>query len=147
MILVIVHHADAVSPDVDSRRPLSALGRHQADQLAERLKASGMAPAAIWHSGKLRSRETAEAFLRHCNPFAEFRMIRGLSPDDPPEFLRDALIGETRDVLVVGHMPGIREVGHLLVPAAAPVPLHGMVVLEHHLDPERWVELWRAASD
>jgi phosphohistidine phosphatase len=147
MTLVLVHHADAVGPDVDSRRPLSISGRHQADQLAGRLKASGIVPAAIWHSGKLRARETAEAFLRQCNPFAEFRMVRGLAPDDPPEFLRDSLMGEPRDVLVVGHMPGIREVGHLLAPASAPLPLHGLIALQHQPEPPRWVELWRLTPD
>ena len=80
-----VHHADAVGPDVDPQRPLSpTLGRTQAAALAERVKAAGFKPASIWHSGKLRARQTAESFLQACNPFAEFRMVRGLRPDDPP---------------------------------------------------------------
>lgn len=145
MILVLVHHADAVGPEVDSRRPLSDTGHRQADQLAERLKASGTVPAAIWHSGKLRARQTAEAFFRQCNPFAEFRMVRGLAPDDPPELLRDSLLGETRDVLVVGHMPGIRDVAHLLAPQSAPLSLHGLLVLQHQPESGGWVELWRDA--
>ena len=80
-VVYLVHHADAVMPDVDSRRPLSNVGRFQADRLAERARASGCAPEAIFHSGKLRSRQTAEAFLRLCAPLATFKMIRGLAPD------------------------------------------------------------------
>src|SRR6476660_9017266 len=104
MRLYLVHHADAVGPHVDPQRPLSALGRRQADDLAARAQARGVQPAAIWHSGKLRARQTAEAFLRACSPSAEFKMIRGLLPDDPPAFVRDQLTGESRDVLLAGHM-------------------------------------------
>src|SRR5438093_13777823 len=105
MTVILAHHADAVGPGVDPQRPLSATGRAQAEWLAEQARAAAFAPAAIWHSGKLRARQTAEAFYRLCNPFAEFKMVRGLLPDDPPEIIRDVLIGEERDILLVGHMP------------------------------------------
>jgi phosphohistidine phosphatase len=130
MRVLLVHHADAVGPDVDPQRPLSALGRRQADEMAKAAAAIGFAPAAIWHSGKLRSRETAEAFLRACAPFAQFKMIRGLQPDDPPEWLRDELAAEVRDVLLVGHMPNIARLTALLSGGAASMPLHGTIGFE-----------------
>jgi phosphohistidine phosphatase len=74
MKAILVHHAEAVGPEVDPQRPLSARGRDQAERLAEGLQARGVVPAAIWHSGKLRSKQTAEAFLRR-SPFADFRMV------------------------------------------------------------------------
>jgi phosphohistidine phosphatase len=143
MLLALVHHADAVGPDVDPQRPLSSLGLEQADRLAARAKAAKFSPATIWHSGKLRGRQTAEAFLRACNPFAEFRMVRGLRPDDPPEIIRDALRGETRDLLAVGHMPHIAALLPMLVSDAAPFPPHGLVILET-TDGVSWKETWRA---
>ena len=60
---------------------------------------------AVWHSGKLRARQTAEALWRACNPLAEFAAIRGLQPDDPPNEIITLLAGETRDVMLVGHLP------------------------------------------
>jgi len=141
-----VHHADAVGPDVDSQRPLSAVGRFQADQLAERARDRGVHPETIWHSGKLRARQTAEPFLRACNPFADFRMVRGLRPEDPIEWMRDELAAETRDVLLVGHMPNIADLAHAMSPASARFPLHGLVLFER--DAERgWTELFRIAVD
>lgn len=134
MRVLLVHHADAVGPAVDPQRPLSELGRRQAEGLADRAKAEGFAPAAIWHSGKLRSRQTAEAFLRACAPFAEFRMIRGLRPDDPAEWLRDELAAEERDVLLAGHMPHIGRLAALLSGGAATVPLNGYVGFERQAD-------------
>jgi phosphohistidine phosphatase len=142
MRLALVHHADAVGPDVDPQRPLSSLGHEQAEGLAARTKAAQFSPAAIWHSGKLRARQTAEAFLRACNPFAEFRMVRGLHPDDPPEIIRDALAGESQDLLVVGHMPHIPALLQMLVPGAAQFPAHGLVMLERD-DQGGWGEIWR----
>ena len=142
----LVHHADAVGPDVDPQRPLSERGLSQADQLADRARERGVRPDVIWHSGKLRSRQTAEPFLRACNPFADFRMVRGLRPDDPIEWMRDELAAETREVLVVGHMPNIAGLARSLVPASAAFPLHGLVVLEKD-ESSAWAELFRIAID
>jgi len=134
MRVFLVHHADAVGPDVDPQRPLSAVGRAQAAELAAAVAAIGFTPSAIWHSGKLRSRETAEAFLHACAPFADFRMIRGLRPEDPPEWLRDELAAEARDVLLVGHLPHIARLTAVLTAGAAVMPLHGMLGLERAAD-------------
>lgn len=129
MKVLLVHHADAVGPAVDAQRPLSELGYRQAAALAEQAIDAGVSPAMIWHSGKLRSRQTADAFLRACAPFAEFRMIRGLAPDDPPEWLRDILAAESSDILIVGHRPHIAALATLLS-ADATMPMHGAVLLE-----------------
>lgn len=126
----LVHHADAVGPAVDPQRPLSELGQRQASELAGLAAGLGVAPAAIWHSGKLRARQTAEAFLRACAPFAEFRMVRGLLPDDPPEWMRDGLVAEDRDVLLVGHMPNIAGLVSLLSEGTVMMPLHGALGFE-----------------
>jgi len=129
MRIVLVHHAEAVGPEVDPQRPLSAAGHEHATILAARLKREQFVPQAIWHSGKLRARQTAEAFLIACAPFAEFKMIRGLLPDDPPEWLRNELAAEDRDVLLVGHIPNIMRLAALLGEDAA-LPQHGYVMFE-----------------
>lgn len=142
----LVHHADAVGPEVDSQRPLSFLGRIQADRLAERARDKGVKPDVIWHSGKLRSRQTAEPFLRACNPFADFRMVRGLRSEDPVEWMRDELAAESRNVLLVGHMPHIAALAHTLSPSSAAFPLHGFVAFERDAT-GGWTELLRIAVD
>lgn len=141
----LVHHADAVGPEIDSQRPLSAHGRSQAEWLAEQVKAAGFVPRAIWHSGKLRSRQTAESFLRHCSPFADFRMVRGLRPEDPPEWMVHELTAAAEDLLLVGHMPHIAALLSSLDADAAPFPLHGLVALERATH-GGWLERWRAKA-
>lgn len=142
-MVLLVHHATALGAHIDAQRPLSAHGQDQARRLAEHVKANGFVPAAIWHSGKLRGRQTAEAFLRVCNPFAEFRMVRGLRSEDPPEWMRDELLGETRDVLLVGHMPHIADLARLMSPGSSAIPHNGLIAFEREGEAATWQEAWR----
>jgi phosphohistidine phosphatase len=140
----LIHHAQAVGPDVDPQRPLSSDGLAHAERLALAMKERGATPVAIWHSGKLRARQTAEAVLRHVAPFAEFKMVRGLRPDDPVEIVATALRGESRDIAVVGHMPHLPS---LLVTLAgfdvAMLPTNGVVELRSDDGGVTWAETWR----
>jgi phosphohistidine phosphatase SixA len=94
---------------------------------------------------KLRARQTADA-LSACNPSAEFSAIRGLQPTDPPEWIRDRLVGDEREILLAGHFPSLPRILHLLVTGpsdggAEGFPLHGLVALERHDDV--WIVKWR----
>src|SRR4029077_5551121 len=145
MRLLIVHHGDAVGPEVDPRRPLSPWGREAVDRLAADAARRGAKPDVIWHSGKLRAKETAEAFWRACNPFAEFAATRDLQPADSPEWMRDRLRGESRDLMLEGHSPHTPRLLALLAGQETPsFPLHGIVALTRDED-ETWREDWRLA--
>ena len=145
MIVHLVHHADALGPDVDAQRPLSARGFAQAAAVATLAKNAGVVPVVIWHSGKLRARQTAEAFLTTCAPFARFSAVRGLLPDDPPEWMVQMLSAEPADVMVVGHMPHLARLAHQCSPDVAEFPLHGVLSLERRED-GTYVEWWRAVA-
>jgi phosphohistidine phosphatase len=145
-MILLVHHGDAVSPGVDPARPLSERGLGEVARLADEAATRGVKPDIIWHSGKLRARQTAQAFWRACNPLAPLSAARGLLPDDPPIWMRDQLAGETRSIVVVGHMPHIPRLLRLLLTGDADAvsvdfPQHGCVALE--ADGTRWKELWR----
>lgn len=150
MILYLVHHGDAVGPEVDASRPLSAAGRQQVETLAAAAASRDARPGIVWHSGKLRARQTAEAFWRVCNALATFSATRDLQPGDPPVWIRDRLRGEPQDVLIAGHFPHLpgllallldRHQGHVVE-----FPPHGIVALESTDDGETWTELWRLAG-
>jgi phosphohistidine phosphatase len=144
--LVLVHHGDAVGPEVDPRRPLSPVGRASVDRLAGLAAARGIKPQVVWHSGKLRAKQTAEAFWRACNPLADFSATKDLQPDDPPSWIRDRLAGEARDILLAGHYPHLPRLLALLlgVPdTSSTFPLHGVVALSSDDDGLTWTERWR----
>jgi phosphohistidine phosphatase len=148
--LYLVHHGDAVGPEVDPRRPLSLAGREAVDRLAIATAARGVRPAVVWHSGKLRAKQTAEVFWRLCNALAEFSASRDLQPDDPPMWIRDRLRGERRDVLIAGHYPHLPRLLRLLLTGRedAPVqfPQHGIVALESTDEGETFLERWRLST-
>jgi phosphohistidine phosphatase len=143
--LLLVHHGDAVGPDVDPQRPLSTSGRQAVERLAAAVAARGARPAVVWHSGKLRAKQTAESFWRACNPFAEFSAARDLQPEDPPDRMRDRLRGESRDLLIAGHYPHLPGLLAILVPGSKTFPQHGVVALVTEDDGQTWQEEWRAS--
>src|SRR5204862_696472 len=113
-------------------------------RLAIAAAARGVKPLIVWHSGKLRAKQTAEAFWRVCNALAEFSVSRDLQPDDPPVWMRDRLRGETRDVLIAGHYPHLpRLLALLLKDEASVFPLHGCVALVTDDEGGSWTVLWR----
>ena len=134
VVITLVHHADAVGPLVDPERPLSRRGRAQADWLAREALGAGIKPAVILHSGKLRARQTAEYFWRACNPLADFKMVKGLRPDDGPTIMRDSLLMEERAALVVSHMPLLPALARALAPEVEDFPTNGLIVLERAAD-------------
>ncbi len=144
-MLLLVHHAEAEAPQVDAMQPLTARGRAQAELVAREAASRGVTPDVIWHSGKLRGRQTADACWRACNPFAALSSVRGLLPGDPPIWMRDMLAGDPREIVVVGHMPHLPALLDLLTGgqpgAGGAFPLHGAVALE--ADGLRWTERWR----
>ena len=146
MFLYLVHHGDALGPDVDPRRPLSSQGRAEVDRIAAQAAELGARPAIVWHSGKLRAKQTAEAFWRACNALAELSATRDLQPDDPPQWMRDRLRAEARDILIAGHFPYLPRLLALLVSggeAGVSFPEHGIVALETLDEGQTWQERWR----
>ena len=127
-------------------RPLSDRGRVEVDMLAQTSAERGAKPDVIFHSGKLRARQTAEAYWKRCNPLAAFSAARGLQPADPTTWILDAIAGDTRQLMLVGHFPHLpRLLARLLSGheegGSADFPLNGVVALEQAGG--KWVERWR----
>jgi phosphohistidine phosphatase len=145
--LYLVHHGDALGPDADPRRPLSPVGQASVDRLAAQAAARGARPDIVWHSGKLRARQTAEAFRRACNALAEMSATRDLQPGDSPAWMRDRLLGESRDILIAGHfphLPGLRaQLLHGPSDRVVAFPLHGVVALRTEDAGATWIEEWQ----
>ena len=145
MFVYLVHHGDAVGPDVDHRRPLSTAGQVHVERIAAEAAARGANSGIVWHSGKLRAKQTAEAFWRACNPLAELSATRDLQPDDSPQWIAERLRAETRDILIAGHFPHLPRVFALLTAShdERAFPLHGVVALSSDDQGATWREAWR----
>jgi phosphohistidine phosphatase len=149
MHLFLVHHGVAVGPEEDARRPLSAVGLANAARVAAKAAALGARPAVVWHSGKLRAKQTAQEFWRACNALAEFSASHDLQPDDPPQWIRDRLRAESRDIAIVGHFPHLPRLLALLTSGGeggSDFPINGVVALVTDDEGGTWRELWRVAG-
>jgi phosphohistidine phosphatase len=148
MRVYLVHHGVAVDPAVDPGRPLSPEGRAGVDALAAQAAGRGIRPAVVWHSGKLRAKQTAESYWRACNALASFSASRDLQPGDSPIWMRDRLKGETEDILIAGHYPHLPRLLSLMLTGrddgSVGFPVNGIVALETRDGGETWVETWRA---
>ena len=146
MRLYLVHHGVAVGPEEDPRRPLSAVGLANAARVAAKAAALGARPEVVWHSGKLRAKQTAQEFWRACNALAEFSVSKDLQPDDPPQWIRDRLRSEARDFAIAGHFPHLPRLLALLTAggdAGVDFPINGVVALVTEDEGGTWRELWR----
>jgi phosphohistidine phosphatase len=146
MRVYLVHHGVAVGPEEDPRRPLSPVGLANAARVAAKAAALGAKPDVVWHSGKLRAKQTAQEFWRACNALAEFSVSKDLQPDDPPQWIRDRLRAESRDVAIAGHFPHLPRLLALLTSggeAGADFPINGVVALVTNDEGESWREIWR----
>jgi phosphohistidine phosphatase len=118
----------------------------QVAAVAAEAKAHGVRPAVVWHSGKLRAKQTAEVLWRECNALATFSASRDLQPDDRPEWIHDRVQGETRDILIAGHFPHLpRLLARLLRNdggVAEEFPSHGIIALATDDKGATWRKEW-----
>jgi phosphohistidine phosphatase len=147
--IFLVHHAEATSPERDPSRPLTAHGREQAERVARAACDRGAKPAAIWHSGKTRARETADAWRRIVNPGAEFLAVPGITPDDDLDAIVAMIDGDERDIAVASHMPFLPMLLHRLTTGRRDrmsvwFPLNGCVALERG-ENNLWRAVWEVA--
>jgi len=136
-----VRHGEAASDREDSRRPLSAAGRRQVEDLARQAKAAGAEPTRILHSGKLRAQQTAEILVKALGS-REIREIAGLLPEDDPEPAAELARDSDEDVMLVGHLPfmSILSVSLLGKEREVSFPTATMVCLERG---PGWKLLWK----
>ena len=105
MKLYVVRHGDALSKSINPARPLSSDGRRDIEKLAAFLKPRKLAVAEIWHSGKERSRQTAEILSSAVDSQKEIKSIDGLNPEDPVEPIIEEILSLRDDLMIVSHLP------------------------------------------
>ncbi|HEY1267803.1 MAG TPA: phosphohistidine phosphatase SixA [Candidatus Binatia bacterium] len=114
MEFFLVRHGDARSSSEDPRRPLSERGREEVEAVA-RAAANRIAVSAIFHSDKLRARQTAEIVARFVSTQNGVKEISGLAPDDDPWTAKAELETAEAPVMLVGHLPHLARLASLLL--------------------------------
>lgn len=146
MRLYLVRHANAVSSEVDSQRPLSERGREDIGKVAEFLKPLGLGVDYLWHSGKKRAEQTAEVMAEVVEVRIELAAHSFLAPNDDVAQIKDEIETAKQDVMIVGHLPFMGKLASLLLTGneyAAKVAFRagGIVCLESD-DRGKWLIDW-----
>ena len=134
MRLYLVRHGKAVHEQLDPRRPLSQEGLNEVAAMAQFVKFLALNIKDVFHSTKLRAKETAVLIKDAAFPQAKVVEKEGLCPnDDVADFIR-TLRGRRDDLMVVGHLPFLPSLVSLLTvneerPFLA-MPPSAMVMLE-----------------
>ena len=108
----LAQHGMAVDKAIDPERPLSEQGIAQTQAIAEQLQRANIKVTRIFHSGKLRARQTAEIFASVL-AVDKLGSTEGFSPNDDVSQTPSQLTFD--DALYIGHLPHLDKLVSLLV--------------------------------
>ena len=115
MFLYLVQHGDAKREEEDPARPLSEKGLRNITRVASHISQLDIKVYKIFHSAKLRARQTAEVLSGNLNPAKGMSEVDGLSPMDDPDIWAARLKDVPDDVILVGHLPHLARLASVLL--------------------------------
>jgi phosphohistidine phosphatase len=115
MFLYLVRHAEAKREEEDPARPLSKKGLEDITKVASYVSLLNIPIDEIFHSSKLRAKQTAEVLFQNLKPVRGLKETDGLAPLDYPEIWADRLKNLRNDVILVGHLPHLAGLASLLL--------------------------------
>lgn len=116
MRVYLVQHAEAKDKSEDPDRSLTDRGWSDIRETAAFVADHSKEPiGTIYHSGKTRARQTAEAIAEYLNPENGVEESKGLKALDDPANWGDRLEESTADVVLVGHLPHLSKLASYLV--------------------------------
>lgn len=115
MEFYLVQHGEAAHETADPERALTARGRAEVERVARAAAAAGIAVPVIFHSGKLRARQTAEILASHLVVTAGVRESGSLAPNDDPADAVRLAEDANEPTMIVGHLPHLGRVASLLL--------------------------------
>jgi phosphohistidine phosphatase len=112
--LYLVQHGEAKSEEEDPDRPLTDRGVTDVRRVVGVAAGpGGVMVERIVHSGKMRARQTAAAWGEALG--VSIVEADGLAPRDAPGIWVARVTAETRDMMLVGHLPHLARLAGLLV--------------------------------
>ena len=99
---------------IHPKRPLSEDGKVETEEMASFLQVRKIKPEIIWHSEKLRAKQTAEIFANILG-MSEVVEKEGLKTNDPVELFRNEIEVMEKDLMILGHLPFLAKLCSLLI--------------------------------
>ena len=118
MRLYLVQHAEAKQKEEDPARPLSEKGKKDIHKMAAYLKDhANIQIGTIFHSGKTRAKQTAQALAQTLSPLGGIREAEGLDPLADVEVWAKRLDSDEMDeeTMLVAHLPHLSRLASRLI--------------------------------
>ncbi len=115
MFLYLVQHGDAKKEEEDPARPLSHKGIEDVKKVASFLSRLSITVEEVFHSGKLRARQTAEIIADSLNITKGISETDGLAPLNQPILWVEKLKTKTHPLMLVGHLPHLGKLSSFLL--------------------------------
>lgn len=143
MYLYLIQHGKTIPKEKDPERPLNIQGKKHTKRAASFLRSHGFLMDEIWHSNKLRAKQTAEIIGKKllCK---EIKERDDLAPLDPVEKISKEIKKHDGNLALSGHLPFLEKLASLLLTGSEEKPIvkfqnSGIVCLERD---EHWSLVW-----
>lgn len=115
MFLYLVQHAEAKREEEDKERPLSDQGIKDITKIAKYVSHLNIKLDSIYHSTKLRAKQTAQILFDYLKPMKGLTETTGLSPMDDAGIWDSRLKEIDENIMLVGHLPHLGRLSSLLI--------------------------------
>jgi len=114
MALFLVQHGTSVPKEIDPECPLTDDGRAAVERIARIAADHNLEVSLIKHSGKIRTRQTAEIMAYFLKPPGGVQEASGLDPLDDVALAAEGLPG-AENIMLVGHLPFMERLVSYLI--------------------------------
>ena len=115
MSVYLVQHAEAKREEEDASRSLSERGLGDIQSIAAYVAKQNIKIDKIFHSHKLRAKQTAEVLFETLRPAEGISEVDGLSPLDNPDIWAGRLKDAQGNMMLVGHLPHLARLASMLL--------------------------------
>ena len=115
MYLYLIRHAQAKPNEEDPQHGITKNGERVTEQMADYFKRFKPRVREIWHSGKLRARQTADIMASSIGLKEKLIEKPGLAPMDNVLKIKEQLTALDDNLMIVGHLPHLARLSSVLL--------------------------------
>ena len=115
MELYLVRHAESKNKEEDPKRGLTDLGFVNVRKTARFVKKLDISVETIFHSDKLRAKQTANELAVGIKSVAGLKQRDGIAPMDDISSMKDEIQGGDKNLMIVGHLPYMAKLASALL--------------------------------
>jgi phosphohistidine phosphatase len=147
MKLYLIQHGEAKHETEDPERSLTVKGEEEVKRVSKIGKNLNIRPSIIYHSGKLRAKQTAEMMADGLKiSDLTVQAVQGLNPNDDIHPWAERISNETKDLMLVGHLPFLDKLTSFLLCGNENARLvlfrYGAIVCLEQKEDKRWAIRW-----